>query len=344
MSNFHHDEDPTAKSRKRDHIELAFKSQVSQSEIDTRFFYEPILSGHPQAGSLPALPFLGKTFKAPIWVSSMTGGTDWANTINHNLARVCKDFGFGMGLGSCRSLLSSNETLPDFDVRHLIGDEQVLYANLGVAQLEQLIIHNKLQLAVELVDKLSADGLIVHVNPLQEWLQPEGDRYSMSPLDIIKRLLDETQLKLIVKEVGQGMGKESLRALFSLPIEAVDFAANGGTNFARLELLRQDEAYRELYDVLARVGHGPDDMVEITNQLILEMGNTMQCKQVIISGGVKNFLDGYYLTQKIQLPAVYGQASAFLKHARGDYESLHAFVEQQVKGLEVAQAFLKVRP
>ena len=78
----------------------------------------------------------------------------------------------GMGLGSCRTLLYTNDTLEDFNVRHLIGDDLPLFANLGIAQVEQLVESNKLYLITELLDKLQADGLIIHVNPMQEWLQP----------------------------------------------------------------------------------------------------------------------------------------------------------------------------
>jgi len=337
------DNDPTAHSRKRDHIELAFRSQVAAAEIDPRFYYEPMLSPHPGADSLPAFPFLGKTLRSPIWVSSMTGGTDWARTINQNLARACQEFGMGMGLGSCRSLLYSDETLPDFDVRHLIGEDLPLYANLGVAQVEQLISNNELSRLTDLVSKLKADGLIIHVNPFQEWMQPEGDRFKAAPIETIKTVLEKTDIPIIAKEVGQGMGLQSLKALFQLPLQAVDFAASGGTNFAKLELLRGTEVKQELYTQLAHVGHSAEEMVGMSNQLVRGMGDKMACKQVIISGGIRNFLDGFYLINKLNLPCVYGQASGFLKHARGSYNELHDYVESQVQGLEIAQAFLKIK-
>ncbi|MFZ2900612.1 MAG: isopentenyl-diphosphate delta-isomerase [Saprospiraceae bacterium] len=336
-------EDPTAASRKRDHIELAFQSQVELSALDSRFYYEPMLAAHPPGGSWPAFSFLGKTLRIPMWVSSMTGGTQLAHTINHNLARACREFGMGMGLGSCRSLLYSDDTLSDFDVRDLIGDDLPLYANLGVAQIEQLNDRNDLHRIPELVARLRADGLIIHVNPMQEWLQPEGDVLRFSPLDSIKQVLDFAQFPVIVKEVGQGFGPASMRELLQLPLEAIDFAASGGTNFAMLELLRSDPANLEAYQALAKIGHSAEEMAAFTNTLAGELGPRLQCKQIIISGGIKHFLDGYYLIEKINLPAVYGQASGFLKHARGSYEDLRRFVEGQVRGLEVARTYLRVR-
>ncbi len=335
-------EDENAESRKKDHIELAFQSQIASNEIDPRFYYEPLLAAHPTSNSLPNFQFLGKNMKAPVWVSSMTGGTGLARTINHNLAKACHDFGMGMGLGSCRSLLYSDEFLKDFDVRDQIGD-QPLYANLGIAQLEQLLDKNHTHIIQDLVDKLRADGLIIHVNPFQEWLQPEGDVFLYPPLQTIERLLDQLDLKIIVKEVGQGFGYESMKALLQLPLEAVDFAANGGTNFARLELLRSNPIKQEIYSQLALIGHSAEDMVNITNRILGELGNEAQCQQVIISGGVRSFLDGYYLTQKLNTSCVYGQASAFLKHARGDYESLHNYVKSQIEGLELCNAYLRLR-
>lgn len=336
-------QDPTAASRKRDHIELAFQSQVEASALDSRFYYEPMLAAHPARGAWPAFSFLGKTFRIPMWVSSMTGGTQLAHTINHNLARACQEFGMGMGLGSCRSLLYNDDTLSDFDVRDLIGDDLPLYANLGVAQIEQLYESNQLHRIAELVAKLRADGLIIHVNPMQEWLQPEGDVLRYSPLDSIKRALDFAQFPVIVKEVGQGFGPASMRELLQLPLEAIDFAASGGTNFAMLELLRSDPANLEAYQALAKIGHSAEEMAAFTNRLADELGPRLECRQIIISGGVKHFLDGYYLIEKINLPAVYGQASGFLQHARGSYEDLRRFVEGQVRGLEVARSYLKVR-
>lgn len=333
-------EDPNAAARKRDHIELAFQSQVAL--MDNRFYYEPLLAAHPAPGSWEPFSFLGKTFRVPLWVSSMTGGTEWAGTINRNLARACREFGFGMGLGSCRSLLSGNDdTLPDFDVRDIMGDEQPLFANLGVAQLEHLIDNGQLASVNEMVQRLRADGLIIHVNPMQEWLQPEGDRFLRPPLETIRIVLETTGLPVIVKEVGQGMGYESLKALFQLPLAAIDFAAGGGTNFAKLELLRSDPAKQALDAPLAQVGHGAEEMVRMSNQILSELGPRALCPQVIISGGIQNFLDGYYLIQTLQRPAVYGQASAFLRHARGEYADLQAFIAGQVRGLEVAKAFLR---
>ena len=337
----HKDTDPNATNRKRDHIELALKSQVKT--LDNRFYYEPLFAAHPEQGSLKPFIFLGKIVKLPMWVSSMTGGTDMARIINRNLAQACGEFGFGMGLGSCRQLLYSDEHFDDFNVRPLMGDDVPLFANLGIAQLENLIERNETALITKLITKLRADGLIIHVNPMQEWLQPEGDRFKKPPIETIKTLIDHLDYPLIVKEVGQGFGYESIKALLQLPLAAVDFAAAGGTSFSKLELLRGVTEQQKMYGALAHIGHSAVEMVDFTNKSVEELGDKIRCRQIIVSGGIQDFLDGYYCIKKLTLPAIYGQASAFLKHAQGEYADLKAFIEMQIRGLELAEAFLRVR-
>jgi len=330
-----------ASDRKLEHIQLALDSQTRLPDQDLRFNYEPMLSAHPENLDL-SIQFLGKTMQTPIWVSSMTGGTGVARTINANIARACREFGMGMGLGSCRKILFHKTDWADFDFRDEIGD-QPFWANLGIAQIEELLASNNLQALVDMVGELQADGLIVHVNPFQEWFQPEGNWLRQPPLYTIQQLLDKISLKLIVKEVGQGFGPESLRQLLALPIEAIEFGAYGGTNFSKLEMLRDDPQKLEASLPFAFVGQSANQMVDSVNQILKENPNPA-CRQLIISGGIQNALDGYYLTSKSQLPAVFGMASAVLKHASESYESLVWFLENQIQALSLAKAYLKINP
>jgi isopentenyl-diphosphate delta-isomerase len=344
-------QDPTAASRKEDHIEMAFRSQVDRMALDDRFYYEPMLAAHPVPGSLPAFDFGGKTMRAPLWVSSMTGGTEKAYVINQNLGMACAEFGMGMGLGSCRPLLYGHDRLRDFDIRPVTGDDVPLFANLGVAQIQELLDDGREKELQQMVDALRADGLIIHVNPLQEAMQPEGDRFTVSPLATVKATMAALPaLPIIVKAVGQGMGPASLKALLELPLLAVDTAANGGTNFSKLELLRSDEMVRQAYEPVVNLGHSAEEMVGFINDAVLartqavtERSRSVQCKNLIASGGVRDFLDGYHLIQKSTLPAVYGQASAFLRYAREDYGTLQRYIETQLRGLELAYAYLVVK-
>jgi isopentenyl-diphosphate Delta-isomerase len=327
--------------RKNDHLDLAFSSQAGNLQADKRFSYEPLLGSYSQ-GIIKPFPFLGRTLRTPIWVSSMTGGAAHAKTINLNLAKACNEFGMGMGLGSCRILLEDEKYFPDFDMRDVIGDDLPLYANIGIAQLEEMLVHKSQDRISGLVSHLRADGVIIHVNPIQEWLQAEGDRHERPPLETIEEFLSLTHLKVIIKEVGQGMGPESIARLMKLPVEAFELAAFGGTNFAKIELARSSPQKKELYDPISMIGHSAEEMLEIINKYA-ESGDQCGCRQIIISGGIHSFLDGYYYMSKSILPSIYGQASGLLRHARGEYEDLRQFVKGQINGLIFARAFLKVK-
>jgi isopentenyl-diphosphate delta-isomerase len=329
----------TQETRKLDHIDLALKAQITREEVDNRFYYEPLFHPHPTDETDLSLKFLGKKMNAPLWISSMTGGVGPAKHINQNLARVCKEFGLGMGLGSCRVLLDSDLFFHDFNLRPILGSELPLYANLGIAQIEQLLAGNNHHKITDLIARLDADGLIVHINPLQEWFQPEGDRLKSSPIETLTKLCAVINTKLIVKEVGQGLGPKSLKALLDLPIDAIELAAFGGTNFTKLEQLRGKNL--ENFSSFAKVGHTAIEMISFLNSLALENVNYRN-KEIIISGGVEGILDGFHLLEKLNFNSVIGQAKNFLKHAE-DYEDLKKFTATQVNGLKLAKVCLMAR-
>jgi isopentenyl-diphosphate delta-isomerase len=128
-------------------------------------------------------------------------------------------------------------------------------------------------------------------------------------------LLSRFEFPVIVKEVGQGMGTLSLKRLMQLPLEAVEFGAFGGTNFSLLEMLRADEETFETFKPFAYIGQSAEQMVNTINQL---SGSTqLNCKQIIISGGIKSFLDGYFLMNKSTVHSIYGMASSVLKTCKG---------------------------
>lgn len=326
-------------SRKKDHIDLALRSQISKDFLNKKFNYEPALHAHPSA-ELPEHSILNKKLKMPVWVSSMTGGTAHAKHINTNLAKVCREYGMGMGLGSCRPLLENNFRLSDFDMRPIIGDDLPLMANLGIAQIEDLLEKGEEEKLLKMVYALRVDGLFIHINPIQEYLQPEGDSICFSPIETLERLLTKVDFPIMIKEVGQGMGPKSLEALLRLNIAGIEFGAFGGTNFAQMELYRSDELKQELLNPLTTIGHSAEEMVDSINQL---PSSLMRNKNIIISGGVSNWLEGYYLMKKINYPSVFGQASAFLKNAQGDYEQLSNYVLNLKKGLLLAHSYLTIR-
>lgn len=321
--------------RKQDHIELTHKSKTSAATVDARFDYEPLFFTHPELHETWPSPFLGFKLDYPLWVSSMTGGVESSEIINQNLAQLCREFKLGMGLGSCRTLLTSNERLKDFAVRKYLGD-QPLFANIGYAQVEELFQQNKFHLLHEMVKKIEAHGLIIHLNPLQEWFQQNGDKYKLNPLLTIKKFLDETPYPVLIKEVGQGMGPKSLKAILDLPIVGIELGAYGGTNFSLLENLRSSAA-DDCKKPFIHVGHTAHEMVEILNAL------PNKGKEFIISGGMSNVLDGYELKLRLKSPSVIGMASNFLSPARESYEVLREHFVQMKEALLVAKKILTLK-
>lgn len=321
--------------RKESHLDLAFKAQAGVQTLDQRFNYEPLFFAHPQPTDSWSHKFLGRDLDFPLWVSSMTGGTEKAGMINKRLAKLCGKFKLGMGLGSCRPLLNGDERLSDFSLREFMGNQPLL-ANLGIAQIEELQDENRTSLIHQLVKKLSADGLIIHINPLQEWLQPEGDRFKRSPLETIRRLLDEgLEYPVIVKEVGQGMGPKSLKALLDLPIAGIEFGAYGGTNFSKLEGLRGQVNEEKLK--FTQVGHSADEMVEVLNAL------PTRNKEFIISGGIRCVLDGFALKQSMKSNALIGMAASFLGPAMESEAALEDYFLNAREALMTAKGLLSLK-
>jgi isopentenyl-diphosphate delta-isomerase len=321
--------------RKKDHIELTHQSRTGVTSVDDRFNYEPLFFQHPQSNDHWPTTFLGFDFDYPFWVSSMTGGVESSQWINQNLARLCGEFKLGMGLGSCRPLLENQDRLQDFAVRKYIG-QQPLFANIGIAQVNELLETNKLNRLTEVIKSLEADGLIVHLNPLQEWFQKGGDRYQKSPLTTLQKFLEIATYPVIVKEVGQGLGPKSLKALLELPLAGIEFGAFGGTNFSLLESLRSQEDL-EYKKPFIQVGHSALEMINVLNAL--------PCRKLefIISGGIKNILDGYELKMKLQAPSVIGMASTFLAPAQKSYEVLQSHFIQMKESLLVARNILDLK-
>ncbi len=322
----------SSETRKKDHLDLAMKSCTNLMQIDHRFYYEPALGIHPRPDQKSSQKFLGHEFDFPFWVSSMTGGTEHAFVINERLAQLCAEFNLGMGLGSIRPLLESHSRLKDFNFRSTMGDRP-FYANIGVAQIDELLQKKELARLEDTLETLQVNGLFIHLNPLQEWFQPSGDRYALSALEVIREYTALSKTKVIVKEVGQGMGPASLRALLKLDIQGIEFGAFGGTNFSLLEQKRKIE---NEVNPLTFVGHSAEEMIGFINKLETK-------KEFIISGGIQNAIDGYYLKQTLNSNSVIGLASAWLNPARESYESLRAFFMNLAQQYQMCEAFLKLK-
>lgn len=180
----------------------------------------------------------GKTLRAPLVIGAMTGGTDEAERVNRILAEAAEARGIGLALGSGRVVLERPETLPSFQVRDVAPDV-LLFANLGAIQFNLGVTASD---ANHLVTSLGADALNLHLNPLQEAIQPGGDTDFGSLHAALAAAIPDIEAPTYVKEVGAGLGTETARLLAMLPIAGVETAGVGGTSWARVEAMRHDDA------------------------------------------------------------------------------------------------------
>ena len=316
--------------RKKDHVEVALGQDFAQF-TDQRFYYEPMLSAHPDHKTLET-SFLNYTLGAPLLISSMTGGWSDGKRINQILARAAASFRLPMGLGSVGCLLKDESFYPDFQLRSLL-DNAPLLANLGIAQVEQYLEVSKSGKIIEMIKRLECDALIIHINPLQEWVQKEGDRLKQSPLETVKKFRElHPQLPLVIKEVGQGFGPKSLMALNELDLTAIDLAGAGGTNFTEIEAIRKNEE-----NCLSLVGHNCQQMLSWINQM---KGFKTP---LILSGGIQTAIDAHYLISlSHRTSTMVGMAKVFLQWAMKGQQHLEQQLENWLSQLQAARCYLKL--
>ncbi|QEN05869.1 type 2 isopentenyl-diphosphate Delta-isomerase [Thiospirochaeta perfilievii] len=324
--------------RKNQHIKLSKKSQVAENLLDVRFNYEPLISNHQTQHY--SYRFLGQNIGAPIFLSSMTGGSRKSLKINKRIATAAKIFNLPMGVGSLRPYLE-NKNPKSFVLREFTGDKVLLFGNLGISQIEQLVNRDELFKIEKVIRNLDLDGLIIHINPLQEWVQKGGDLLKESPLITLEKTLPQFKTKIIVKEVGAGFGPSSLKELLKLPIDVIDLASFGGTNFTKLELLRDKNSCKAINSQpLINIGNSKFDMIKNVNTLLsLGLGKE---KEFIVSGGVRDFLDGYYYTKLLNAPSLYGYAYKVLENAIRSQNHLNSFFTSEIDNFNFSQNFLRL--
>ena len=176
------------------------------------------------------VPIFGKTLRSPVLISSMTGGTPSAGEINRTLARAADAEGIAMGLGSQRAALEHPELADTFRVRD-VAPNLLLFANIGVIQLNYGYTVDHCRRAVEMVD---ADALILHFNPLQEAVQPEGDVNWAGLMPKIEQVCRQLGVPVVAKEVGWGFAKEDVRLLADAGVSAIDVAGAGGISWSQV--------------------------------------------------------------------------------------------------------------
>ncbi|HAG82915.1 MAG TPA: type 2 isopentenyl-diphosphate Delta-isomerase [Cyanobacteria bacterium UBA12227] len=259
--------------------------------------------------------FLGKRMGAPLLISSMTGGTEQAKTINFRLAEIAQTYKLAMGVGSQRVAVEKPDVSDTFAVRSLAPDI-LLFANLGAVQLNYTY---GLDECLRAVDLLTADALILHLNPLQECIQPKGDTDFRGLLDKISLLCNKLPIPVIVKEVGNGISAAMAQKLLDAGVSAIDVAGAGGTSWAKVE------SERALNPHQRRLGLTFANWGLPTAECITSIRDIAPNVPLIASGGLRNGLEA---AKAIALGAdITGLAWPFLQAAAESTEAVDALVQ-----------------
>ncbi len=239
----------TTSSRKRDHVELAVKKDVAFRGKTAGFEeWEFIHNALPEidfSGIDTATEFLGKKLSFPLMISCMTGGYAEAETINRQLAEVCEEFHLAMGVGSQRQAMESSAYHSSFSIARKAAPSIPLIGNIGAPEVAALKDHSPI---VKLADMIRADAFAVHLNPLQEFLQPEGNTNFRGVLNGIEKLVKQLPIPVIVKEIGAGISKEVAERLVNVGVRYIDIAGAGGTSWAGVEILRRKKTEHADWD------------------------------------------------------------------------------------------------
>ncbi|MCX7818312.1 MAG: type 2 isopentenyl-diphosphate Delta-isomerase [Kiritimatiellae bacterium] len=296
--------DPDTDRRRHyfDHIRLTHRAlpDVNLDEVDT------------------SVEFLGRRLSFPLLISSMTGGSsDRLRQVNRNLAAAAEAAGVAMGVGSQRVMLEHPEAADSFDLRP-VAPTAVLMANLGAAQIAR---GWGLTECRRVVDHLRADALIIHCNPLQEAIQPEGQPRFRGVVERIAEIAAELPVPVIVKEVGCGISPTDAERLLAAGVRILDIAGAGGTSWSRIEDHR-----RRASGVHDHLGETFQDW-GIPTPLALRLLRPFRPRATLIaSGGIRNGLD---IAKAVVLGATLaGIARPLLAPAMESAERVRAEIER----------------
>ncbi len=228
------------------------------------------------------LRLFGKELRLPLLISSMTGGTEAAGRINRRLAQAAAAAGVALGVGSQRAALEDPAVADTFRVARQVAPQALLFANLGAVQLNYGYGVDECRRAV---DMIAADALILHLNPLQEALQPEGDTNFHRLAARIEAVCRALEVPVIVKEVGWGISERSARLLADCGVAAIDVAGAGGTSWSQVEMHRAPDSFRRQLAASFRSWGIP------TAESIRNVRRAAPGMLVFASGGLKDGLD-----------------------------------------------------
>ncbi|MCB9443540.1 MAG: type 2 isopentenyl-diphosphate Delta-isomerase [Ardenticatenaceae bacterium] len=270
--------------RKADHIRINLEEDVTFKQLTTGlekyFFMHQALPDLDLAQINTQTQLFGKKLSTPLLISSMTGGTAEAQAINRTLAEAAQEVGIAMGLGSQRAAIEDPTLADTFRVRDVAPDV-LLFANLGAVQLNYGYGLKQCQRAVDMIE---ADALILHLNAIQEAVQPEGDGNFAGLLGKIEAVCRQLPVPVIAKEVGWGFSREAARQLADAGVAAIDVAGAGGTSWSQVEMHRAPTARH------ARVAGAFIDW-GIPTAVSIQYCREATSLPIIASGGIKNGID-----------------------------------------------------
>lgn len=314
-------------NRKSDHIEINLNQDVKSSLSTGLEKYQLIHQALPEMSLADvdlSQKIFGKVQPVPLLISSMTGGTPKAAQINRNLALAAQDLGLAMSVGSQRTAIEDPQLENSFKIRQMAPDI-LLFANLGAVQLNYGYGIEHCRRAVDMIE---ADALILHLNPLQEALQPEGDVNFSHLVEKITKIREKLEIPLIVKEVGWGISMEAVRLLKSAGVDAIDVAGAGGTSWSQVEMARIEDPYQK-QTAEAFVGWGIP-----TAESILNVRQVSKDLTLFASGGLKTGID---VAKCLALGAhMGGMARLFLKPANESAETALKTMKMILDQLRIA--------
>jgi isopentenyl-diphosphate delta-isomerase len=313
--------------RKSDHIRINLEQDV-QSGLTTG-----LESFHFEHSALPEIAlasidtnttFLGKQLRLPLLISSMTGGTDRAMVINSLLAQAAQSSGLAMGVGSQRAAIEDPTSARSFAIREHAPDI-LLFANLGAVQLNYGYDSSHCVRAVEMI---GANALFLHLNPLQEALQPEGDTDFSQLLAKIEAVCQALAVPVFVKEVGWGISGPVAEALVQAGVAGIDVAGAGGTSWSQVEGFRAEDPSRAAAAGSFRSWGIP------TADALIDVRQRLPGIPLIASGGLK---DGVDIAKCLALGAdLCGMAGPFLRAAADSFEAVIQMIERTKLELQSA--------
>lgn len=312
--------------RKADHIKINLEKDVRSAVTSGLENYHFIHEALPELDLEKVgtkLTLFGKSLNAPILISSMTGGTEKAETINRRLAEAAQSTGVAMGVGSQRAALLDGKLVETYQVRKYAPDI-VLFANLGAVQLNYGYGIDECRRAVDMIE---ADALYLHLNPLQEAVQADGDTNFKGLARKLERICRKLEVPVIIKEVGWGISKRTAKLLYDCGISIIDVAGAGGTSWSQVEMYRaNDEFIRELAGTF--IGWGIP-----TADSILNVRHAAPKMKIFASGGLR---DGMDIAKCIALGStIGGMAGKFLKAASTSTENVVQMVQLTQRQIQV---------